>query len=199
MTRATTKYTLTSDANHASPSQLVFAHCDLLHGNIIVEPKDVTEASGSGDDLTICFIDYEYATPSPVAFDICNHFAEWGGFECDYTVIPSRAQRLSFIRSYIRAYFAKKNTGSSAPVDEAMLEAESQKLFVEVDIFRGIPGFYWGIWSQIQAVISEIDFDYASYADVRLGEYWAWKAEFQGTRAAGEELCLREQRWAAEE
>ncbi|KKA26054.1 hypothetical protein TD95_000336 [Thielaviopsis punctulata] len=189
---------LLGDRPSLGENGLVFAHCDLLHGNIIVEPKEVTEASGSGDDLTVCFIDYEYATPSPVAFDICNHFAEWGGFECDYSVMPSRTQRLSFIQSYIRAYFAKKN-GSNAPVDEAMLEVESHKLFVEVDIFRGIPGFYWGIWSQIQAVISEIDFDYASYAEVRLGEYWAWKAEFQGTRAADAELCLREKRWASEE
>ncbi|KAL5615475.1 hypothetical protein BROUX41_005520 [Berkeleyomyces rouxiae] len=177
---------------------LVFAHCDLLHGNIIVEPKDVTAASGSGQDLTVCFIDYEYATPSPVAFDICNHFAEWGGFECDYNVMPSRSQRLSFIRSYIAAYFSKK-VGADASMTPEQLEAESQKLFIEVDLFRGIPGFYWGIWSQIQAVISEIDFDYASYANVRLGEYWAWKAEFQGSRQPGTELCLREQRWGAEE
>ncbi|KAL2888742.1 putative ethanolamine kinase [Ceratocystis lukuohia] len=190
---------------------LVFAHCDLLHGNIIVEPKDVTAASGSDQDLTVCFIDYEYATPSPAAFDICNHFAEWGGFECDYNVMPSKAQRLSFIRNYIATYFAKKdgngansttnlsNGTAATPLSMEELENESQKLFIEVDLFRGIPGFYWGIWSQIQAVISEIDFDYASYANVRLGEYWAWKAEFQGTRKPDTELCLREKRWAAEE
>lgn len=87
----------------------------------------------------------------------------------------------------------RKNTGD---YDEA---AEIQKLMDEVDVFRGLPGFYWGIWALIQATISEIDFDYASYAEVRLGEYWAWTAEVDGSRQKkGEELPLRERRWAEE-
>lgn len=58
-------------------------------------------------------------------------------------------------------------------------------------------GYYRGIWALIQAQISQIDFDYASYAELRLGEYWAWKREIDGSReAAGEEKPLREQRWA---
>jgi hypothetical protein len=63
----------------------------------------------------------------------------------------------------------------------------------------GIPGFYWGVWALIQATISQIDFDYASYAELRLGEYWAWKAESDGSRKQnGGELPLRERRWAEE-
>jgi ethanolamine kinase len=78
-------------------------------------------------------------------------------------------------------------------------EAEAQKLFDEVDIYRGVPGFYWGIWALIQATISQIDFDYATYAEVRLGEYWAWREEADGSRAAaGKEMLLREKRWAQE-
>jgi ethanolamine kinase len=51
----------------------------------------------------------------------------------------------------------------------------------------------------IQAKISQIDFDYASYAEVRLGEYWAWRSETDGSRAAsGKEMPLRERRWAQE-
>lgn len=53
-----------------------------------------------------------------------------------------------------------------------------------------------GVWALIQAQISQIDFDYASYAELRLGEYWAWKHEVDGSRKkAGQELPLREQRW----
>lgn len=56
-----------------------------------------------------------------------------------------------------------------------------------------------GVWALIQAQISQIDFDYASYAEVRLGEYFAWRRELDGTRAkAGEEMPLRERRWAQE-
>ena len=63
-----------------------------------------------------------------------------------------------------------------------------------------MPGLYWGIWALIQATISQIDFDYASYAEVRLGEYWAWRAEVDGSREKSvKEMPLRESRWAQEE
>ncbi|OTB01526.1 hypothetical protein M426DRAFT_323411 [Hypoxylon sp. CI-4A] len=166
---------------------LVFAHCDLLSGNIIVEPQDSNGAKDVDSSRTeVSFIDYEYATPSPAAFDIANHFAEWGGFDCDFSVLPTRAQRLEFIREYIQSYFSllpKHKRPES--IDE---EAETQKLLAEVDIFRGVPGFYWGIWALIQATISHIDFDYAQYAEIRLGEYYGWR---EGTKSS-----IREKRWA---
>ncbi|TDZ61947.1 putative ethanolamine kinase [Colletotrichum trifolii] len=168
---------------------LVFAHCDLLSGNVIVLPTTYA-VTGAKDQVSVTFIDYEYATPSPAAFDIANHFAEWGGFDCDYNVLPSRSQRREFIAEYIRAYF------KIIPQPHVDVEAEVKRLDAEVDLFRGVPGFYWGIWALIQAVISEIDFDYASYAETRLAEYWAWKQEYDGSRAAtGKEMPLRERRW----
>ncbi|KAK0612941.1 kinase-like domain-containing protein [Bombardia bombarda] len=181
---------------------LVFAHCDLLSGNVIVLPpksssQQVTNSEKAATDVT--FIDYEYATPSPAAFDIANHFAEWGGFDCDFSVLPTRAQRREFIADYIRSYFSMlpENQKPAAAVDKA---AEAEGLFTEVDHFRGVPGFYWGIWALIQATISQIDFDYASYAETRLGEYWAWRAEVNGDRkASGKVAPLREARWAQEE
>ncbi|KAF4993488.1 hypothetical protein FDECE_13388 [Fusarium decemcellulare] len=161
---------------------LVFAHCDLLCANVIIH-RD-------GDAVpTVDFIDYEYATPSPAAFDVANHFAEWAGYDCDYSAVPRQDQRLAFVREYIKTYFSL--TGET--VDE---EEEVHKLMEEVDAYRGVPGFYWGIWSQIQAVISQIDFDYAQYAELRLSEYWAFKGEDDGSRkASGKEMPLREQTW----
>ncbi|KAK4192659.1 kinase-like domain-containing protein [Podospora australis] len=177
---------------------LVFAHCDLLSGNVIVLPKTLA-TNGDKATETVTFIDYEYATPSPAAFDIANHFAEWGGFDCDFSVLPTRAQRREFITAYIHAYFSKleeKKPGAVTNVNEA---EEVDRLLTEVDHFRGVPGFYWGIWALIQATISEIDFDYASYAETRLGEYYAWKDEVTGTRQqSGKEMPLRERRWAQE-
>ncbi|KAL1874008.1 hypothetical protein VTK73DRAFT_614 [Phialemonium thermophilum] len=189
---------------------LVFAHCDLLCGNIIVLPRGekagqangstVTGAANGADDAnveSVAFIDYEYATPSPAAFDIANHFAEWGGFDCDFSVLPTRKQRRIFIDEYVRAYF--RFTRPAEPASEAEIGAVTTKLFEEVDIFRGLPGFYWGVWALIQATISDIDFDYASYAETRLGEYWAWRSEVEGTREAeGKEMPLRERRWRQE-
>jgi ethanolamine kinase len=178
--------------------QLVFAHCDLLSGNVIVVPKSLATA-GRAAEPTVTFIDYEYASPSPAAFDLANHFAEWGGFDCDFSVLPTRAQRREFVTEYIDSYLSllEKKSPSMATGDRA---AETEKLLEEVDLFRGVPGFYWGIWALIQATISRIDFDYASYAETRLGEYYAWRAEVTGARQkSGKEIPLRERRWAQEE
>jgi ethanolamine kinase len=171
----------------------VFAHCDLLSGNVIIEPSNSSaspsrrsSASSASDEpeaaATVSFIDYEYATPAPASFDISNHFAEWGGFDCDYSAMPTRSTRRAFLREYLQSF--------SAHQTRTYKESDLDELFAQVDRWRGVPGFYWGIWALIQAQISLIDFDYASYAEVRLGEYWAWKEE---------KSTEREKRWAQEE
>ncbi|KAA8913522.1 kinase-like domain-containing protein [Sphaerosporella brunnea] len=156
---------------------LVTGHCDLLNGNVIILPTQ------EGKEREVHLIDYEYATPCERAFDITNHFAEWGGFACDYEKLPTRSTRREFIRVYLRSFHDHRKDCVEVS------EAEVEHLMDEVDMFRGVPGFYWGIWALIQAQISQIDFDYAQYALVRLGEYHAWKDS---------ENTLREQRWAQE-
>ena len=217
----------------------IFAHCDLLSGNVIVlprSPKAGTKLSGSvgsspehgtgnnaaatpqptatvpGDSndeeiMDVGFIDYEYATAAPSAFDIANHFAEWGGFACDFSVLPTRVQRLDFLRSYLTSYYkysrhsengqGQRSDGNKREEEDTnMLKNDLEKLSEQIDAFRGLPGFYWGIWALIQAMISQIDFDYASYAEIRLSEYWAWKAEWDGSREEKQtEMPLRERRW----
>lgn len=182
----------------------VFAHCDLLSGNVIIEPtlssaaqSRRSSASGGSEEtecpLTVSFIDYEYATPAPASFDLSNHFAEWGGFDCDSTVLPTRSVRRAFLSEYLHSFNLHCHNRS-------FKESELDELFDQVDRFRGVPGFYWGIWALIQAQISLIDFDYANYAEVRLGEYFAWKRERSGERERnGEVIPVREQRWAQEE
>lgn len=170
---------------------MVFGHCDLLSANVIILPSlPMTNASNRDDTKTVRFIDYEYATACPAAFDIANHFAEWGGYDCDYTMLPPRSVRRYFLEEYLR-------TGSTGDRSTRVNEDDVQSLLRQVDDFRGIPGLYWGIWSLIQNTISQIVFDYASYAEVRLGEYFAWREETDGTRKAeGREMPLREQCWA---
>ncbi|OAP60853.1 hypothetical protein AYL99_05855 [Fonsecaea erecta] len=171
-------------------SGFVFGHCDLLSANVIMLPRDCT-SSKTGGSTQVAFIDYEYATPCPAAFDIANHFAEWGGYDCDYNMLPTRSMRRQFLQDYLSSYKAHSDT----PVPNNMLDV----LCDEVDRYRGMPGFYWGVWALIQATISEIDFDYASYAEVRLGEYYAWRAEENGSRVRqGNEMPLRERRWIEE-
>jgi ethanolamine kinase len=121
----------------------VFAHCDLLSANVIK----------TKDEHGVAFIDYEYSAPGPAAFDLANHFSEWTGYECDYNLIPTRPTRHAFLQEYLSAYYSQ--LGQPQP------KSALQSLEKEVDRFRGMPGFYWGIWALIQATISQIDFNYA--------------------------------------
>lgn len=196
-----------------SKGAYIMSHCDLLSGNVIV--REGKERLQDGRDITpVSFIDYEYTTPAPAAFDLANHFAEYVGFDCDMTRIPCRARRRAFIKDYVIAYREHElsspltNGHSSNGVNghsanginghhEHTLDDDVDQLMLEIDDFRGLPGLYWGIWALIQAMISSIDFDYVTYARDRLGEYWAWRGEDNGMRArAGHEMPLRERRWA---
>jgi ethanolamine kinase len=191
-----------SDTKGIADNPLVFGHCDLLSGNVIIQQSSCSSSPSSSASspapssassehaiATVNFIDYEYSTPAPAAFDIANHFAEWGGFDCDFSVLPTRAQRRDFLTYYLASY--------NSLLDRTFNESEVEQLFEEVDLFRGTPGFYWGIWALIQTTISQIDFDYASYAEIRLGEYWEWKSVHTKTHKGG--LPLRESRWATED
>ncbi|KAK6530891.1 hypothetical protein TWF281_007725 [Arthrobotrys megalospora] len=179
--------------------EIVFGHCDLLSGNVIVLPKKEKRTGfcpadiGSAEELQVTFIDYEYAIPTERAFDIANHFSEWTGFDCDYNLIPTSPTRKSFIKSYLESFRSfKTDEKEQTTTASGVTEEEIETVMKEVDSFRGIPGFYWGIWALIQATISQIDFDYAAYAELRLAEYWDWKKAYLGEER---EESLREKRW----
>ena len=53
----------------AAQSPLVFAHNDLLSGNIMV-------ATDGTSTPTMTFIDFEYADWAPRGYDLANHFCE---------------------------------------------------------------------------------------------------------------------------
>lgn len=177
----------------------VLGHCDLLTANIIVPEDDQIgldyKSTPTIDSLKgrVSFIDYEYAVPCPAAFDLANHFSEWGGFECDYNMLPTKKVRRRFIDEYLQSY------RKSAPAETSTCIPTAEELLVEVDRYRGLPGFYWSVQARIQAAISHVEFDWTAYADVRLAEYWAWRGEEDGTRAReGKEMTLREERWTQE-
>lgn len=104
-----------------------------------MQPRTTTGSSPSDPDapVVVDFIDYEYATPSPAAFDIANHFAEWVGYDCDYNRIPTRTVRRAFLEEYVDSYSqhaALPGTTKKEAVDQ---------LYADVERYRGIPGFYW--------------------------------------------------------
>lgn len=79
-----------------------------------------------------------YSTPCERAFDIANHFAEWGGFDCDYNLLPTKSVRREFISVYLSS-FETHRSGASGAVSQSQVD----DLMAEVDLFRGVPGFYW--------------------------------------------------------
>ncbi|RTE72682.1 hypothetical protein BHE90_012891 [Fusarium euwallaceae] len=176
--------------NGDKPEPLVLGHGDLLCGNIIIQ--DETEPTKTA---SVRFIDYEHATYCPRAFELANHFAEWTGFECDYTLLPTRSTRRAFIREYLSEIDRLQQDGDNAHIP-SVSEAQVDNLMTQVDSFRGFPGFYWGLCALIQAETStgSIDFDYAGYAEKRLAEYWDWRRVHDGSV---EGISQREERWAA--
>ncbi|KAJ5662387.1 uncharacterized protein N7477_010003 [Penicillium maclennaniae] len=174
---------------------LVFSHNDLIPGNIIIQSDDEDLiATDSSKPVKVTFIDHECAMSCPAAFEIASHFACWIGNECDYTKIPSKYTRRQFLVAYTKSYCQHRGLSPSAEAE--LLERLSE----DVDRYRGIPGFYWALWGFVHSETSELDFDSAAYGKQRLEEYYAWKREYDGSRAnTGEEMPFREQRWAREE
>ncbi|CEP16577.1 hypothetical protein [Parasitella parasitica] len=138
-------------------SPIVFSHNDLLYGNIIYD-QDKGEAN---------FIDYEYGCYAFRGFDIGNHFNEFAGFECEYWRYPSK----EFQMKWIDWYLTENNNGVKPT------EAEKEQVFKEVNGFSLASHYYWGLWAMIQAMVSDIDFNYMDYAVLRFKEYDKRKAE----------------------
>lgn len=153
-------------------SPIVSSHGDLLSGNIIIPSEDWLNQPFQNlppiNENPIKFIDYEYMLPAPRAFDIANHLAEWQGFDCDRSAIPQPTSKNETMVNWVKAYLNNSNAGHD----------EVKGLINEIASYYGLPGFYWGIWSVIQSEISNIDFNYSTYATLRLQEYWDWKNSF---------------------
>ncbi|KAJ3207796.1 hypothetical protein HDU67_007208 [Dinochytrium kinnereticum] len=138
-------------------SPIVFSHCDLLSANIIYSAKD----------NAINFIDYEYGQYNPRGFDIGNHFCEYAGFDCDWGLYPSEAYQ----RVWLAGYLTSSNGTEPA-------ECEVSKLYAEVNKYALAAHMFWGIWALVQSQISDLDFDYAGYAQKRFSEYLCRKNQF---------------------
>lgn len=131
-------------------SPVVFCHNDLLSGNIIYEEHR--------EDVS--FIDFEYGCGNYRGYDIGNHFCEWAGFQCDYSLYPGKDQQLVWLRTYWKGFYGTEPT-----------PLELEDFYLEVNLFALASHLYWGLWGLVQALFSDIPFDYMSYAVMRFKEY----------------------------
>lgn len=159
------------DKLSGSQSPIVFAHNDLLLGNIIYD-------SNSGN---VTFIDYEYAECNYQAFDIGNHFAEFAGefysfqftnfnhfdyfrlnqislsvltgmTDIDYSRYPNKEFQLEWLRVYLANYHT---------LDEQLVNDDYiNQVYTEVNKFALVAHFLWAIWGIVQSVNSSIDYDF---------------------------------------
>ncbi|XP_052199245.1 probable ethanolamine kinase [Diospyros lotus] len=129
---------------------VVFAHNDLLSGNIMFNDEE--------DKLYL--IDFEYGSYNYRGFDIGNHFNEYAGYDCDYSLYPSKDEQHHFFRHYLEP---------EKPY--AVSDKDIEALYVETNSYRLASHLYWALWALIQAKMSPIDFDYLSYFFLRYNEY----------------------------
>lgn len=149
-------------------SPIVFAHNDLLLGNVIY----------TAEQERVTFIDYEYADYNYAAFDIGNHFTEFPGIDqADYSLYPNREFQLKWLAVYLEAYLGKGRA----------TEAAVERLYVQVNQFALASHFIWLVWGVIQAEYSSIDFDFLTFASNRHREYLRRKDEFLALRYGEED------------
>lgn len=129
---------------------VVFAHNDLLCGNLMV----------NDEEEKLYVIDFEYGSYNYRGFDIGNHFNEYAGYDCDYSLYPSKDEQYHFFRHYLQP-------DNPLEVPDKDLEA----LYVESNTYMLASHLYWALWGIIQAKMSPIDFDYLGYFFLRYNEY----------------------------
>lgn len=135
---------------------VVFAHNDLLSGNLML----------NDDEDKLYFIDFEYGSYSYRGYDIANHFNEYAGFDCDYSLYPDKASQYHFFRHYLQP-----------DKPQSVSEADLENLYVETNSYKLASHLYWALWALIQANVSSIDFDYLNYFFLRYEEYTRQKAD----------------------
>ncbi|KAG5243292.1 choline/ethanolamine kinase family protein [Salix suchowensis] len=114
---------------------VVFAHNDLLSGNLMLNDDEGR-------------------------FDIGNHFNEYGGYDCDYSLYPSKDEQYHFFRHYLQP-------DKPHEVSDKDLEA----IFIEANTYMLVSHLFWALWALIQARMSPIDFDYLGYFFLRYNEF----------------------------
>jgi ethanolamine kinase len=158
------------DASWSAAVQLmrrtVFAHNDLLSGNILLQEQP---------EPKIWLIDFEYTGWSTCAFDIANHWCEHAGFDCKYAEsYPSADTQRVFLQHYATVaapdFFSREEPAQVQQLLDAMRHTVNQYALVS--------HLYWSIWAVIQAKHSPVEFDYLGYSARRQQGFAKHKQEF---------------------
>lgn len=132
----------------------------------------------------IIVVDFEYASPNPLAFDIANHFHEW---TADYhsrtphtlnpAMYPTSEERRNFYVAYLEHSLSPptpSTINTSVSPNERVRELELQKLDRQVKVWSPASHAMWAVCGIVQARedlegnAEEPEFDYIGYAQCRM-------------------------------
>lgn len=143
----------------------VFAHNDLLSGNVLLDKR------------SLMLIDFEYADTNYAGYDLANNICEHTGFDCNWDRdFPSADVRRELVAQYAKA--AAVARGATPPT-----AADVMSMAAWVDRYCLASHFWWGLWALVQAAHSQIDFPFEAYFPRRMDGYARHKAEFMGATA----------------
>ncbi|KAG1773053.1 choline kinase cytoplasm [Suillus occidentalis] len=156
-------------------SRRVFAHNDTQYGNILRLTSPLRQDAPEHHSIVV--VDFEYAAPNPVAFDIANHFHEWTAdyqSSTPHLLDPSRYPTMEERQNFYRAYLAHSRSIDTYTSSVPMLHSEVSQLERQVRIWSPASHAMWTVWGIVQAQDSlergelEPEFDYLAYATCRM-------------------------------
>jgi choline kinase len=137
------------------------------------------------------FVDFEYSSPNPAAFDIADHFISWTTTYVgstphllDASLYPTHDERRNFLAAYLKNRIAPVDApvDSPAPVFSELSPALRERELVALGnaVRAWTPSSYgmWAVWSVVQAredVLARVakpDFDYIAYARCRMAGFY---------------------------
>lgn len=168
-------------AGAAAALTIVFAHNDLLSGNVLVSSLE-DDKKNEARHRDVQLIDTEYAAPNYLGFEIANNWMEICGFEVDLTLFPSPTARRDWTRAYVRAGGAGIAGATVLAAGSDCTDAFADELAISALRFIIASHLWWGSWALVQAgqnndstnttttttTTTTQEFDYWGYSQRRL-------------------------------
>ncbi|CAG8635633.1 3721_t:CDS:2 [Ambispora gerdemannii] len=114
-----------------------------------------------GHENSVAFIDFEYGRYNYRGF-IGNHFNTFAGWQCDYSLYPTKEFQLVWLRHYLLSFYPETK----------VTDAEVEELYREIAKFALASFFYCSVWTLISSENSDIKYDFMEYAERALREYY---------------------------
>ncbi|KAG9014840.1 hypothetical protein FRB94_008998 [Tulasnella sp. JGI-2019a] len=150
-------------------SERVFAHNDAHHGNLLMLAHMLPNRSSHHK---IIVVDFEFAGPNPVAWDIANHFHEWTtvyvGSDTPWllntTIYPTLEQRQHFYHVYLSPLPTGPSSSPNPPSQTSLSSAnyiptlqnrraqeELDQMERQVKAWSPSSHVMWALWGLVQA------------------------------------------------